>query len=97
MAPWLLSALRLLAGGLAAGGAFEVGQQALQGPIDPRTGSPGLFGGLPFGIGFGGVKRRRRRRRALTHQDKDDIAFLAAAVGEPTARKAALIMIAHNS
>ena len=96
MAPWLLSALRLLAGGLGAGAAFQTGQE-LVGPIDRRTGSPDLFGGLPFGIGFGGAKRRRRRRRALTHQDKDDIAFLAAVVGETTARKAALIMVAHNS
>ncbi len=95
MAPWLLAALRLLAGGIAAGGAFEVGQQLLQGPVDPRTGSPELFGGIPFGIGGG--KKRRRRKRALTHSDKDDIAFLAATVGETTARKAALLLIAHHS
>ncbi len=95
MPAWILSALRLLAGGLAAGGAFEVGQQALSGPIDPRTGSPGLFGGIPFGIGF--KKPRKRRRRALTHSDRDDIAFLAAVVGEPTARKFALILAAHRA
>jgi len=95
MAPWLLSALRLLAAGFGAGAAFEGGQQLLQGPVDPRTGSPELFGGLPFGIG--GRKPRRRRRRALTHSDKDDIAFLAATVGEPTARKFALVIAAHRN
>jgi len=94
MAPWLLAALRLLAGGLGAGAAFEVGQQIFEGPIDPRTGSPELFGiGLP---GFGKKERRRRRRRALTHTDKDDIAFLAATVGEPTARKFALLLASHH-
>lgn len=100
MAPWLLSALRLLGIALGTGAAFEAGSQLLEGPIDPRTGSPGLFGGIPFGIGQvlgGGHKPRRRRRRALTHQDKDDIAFLAATVGETTARKFALILAAHAS
>lgn len=97
MAPWLLAALRLLAGGLGAGAAFEVGQQIFEGPVDPRTGSPELFGG--FGGILGGGRRpekRRRRRRALTHTDKDDIAFLAATVGEPTARKFALLLASHH-
>ena len=94
MAPWLLSALRLLAGGLGAGAAFETGQQLLQGPIDSRTGSPELFG---LGSLFGKEPhKRRRRRRALTHTDKDDIAFLAATVGEPTARKFALLLASHH-
>ena len=95
MAPWLLSALRLLAAGFGGGIAFEGGRQVFEGPIDPRTGSPELFGiGIP---GFGGKKPRRRRRRALTHSDKDDIAFIAATVGETTARKFALLLAAHHS
>jgi len=96
MAPWLISALRLIAGGFGAGVAFEGGQQLI-GPVDPRTGSPELFASFP-GVGglFGEQKKRRRRRRALTHQDKDDISFVAAVVGEPTARKFALILAAHH-
>lgn len=94
MAPWLLSAIRLIATAFGGGVAFEGGRQLLEGPVDIRTGSPELFGGLPFGRE---PTKRRRRRRALTHSDKDDIAFLAATVGETTARKFALIIAAHSS
>jgi len=93
MAPWLLSALRLLAAGFGGGLAFEGGRQIFEGPIDPSTGSPELFGGFPFGKK---PMKRRRRRRALTHSDKDDIAFIAATVGETTARKFALLLAAHH-
>lgn len=100
MPAWLLMALRLIAAGLAGGAAFETGQQ-LVGQIPPGGGEgfglPTLesagFPGIPF---FGGRKPRRRRRRALTHTDKDDIAFLAATVGEPTARKFALLLASHH-
>jgi len=94
MPAWLAAALRLIATGLGGGVGFGVGTQILEGPIDPSTGSPELFGGLPFGLK---KPPRRRRRRALTHSDKDDIAFLAATVGETTARKFALIIAAHSS
>jgi len=43
------------------------------------------------------LKPRRRRRRALTVSDKNDIAFVAAAVGEPTARKFALLIAARSN
>ena len=36
--------------------------------------------------------RRSRRRRALTASDKNDISFMAAVLGEPTARKFALVL-----
>jgi len=90
-----MTALRLLATGLALGGAAEVGARAIPGPTQG-------FGGFgDFGDGVQtfihpGIKRRRRRRRALTHQDKDDIAFLAATIGEPTARKFALLLASHT-
>lgn len=43
----------------------------------------------PFGERGG---RRSRRRRALTASDKNDISFMAAVLGEPTARKFALVL-----
>lgn len=45
----------------------------------------------PFAGGAGGG-RRSRRRRALTASDKNDISFMAAVLGEPTARKFALVL-----
>lgn len=102
MAAWLLQALRLLAVGAVGGAGWEAGQRIV-GPVDPRTGSPELFAearGWDWGDGggIGGVirGRRKRRRRALTYQDKDDIAFLAATVGEPTARKFALLLASKS-
>jgi len=95
MAPWLIQALRLLAGGLGAGAAFETGQSLVSaGGYPPRGGpSPGGFGfadignivlpGDPFG---GKTRRRRRRRRALTASDKADIAFIVGLLG-PAAGK----------
>ena len=106
MAAWLISALRLLAVGIAGGVGFEAGQRILPGPtggvidVFSETGFAGGSSRAPARLSVGGfpvVGRRRRRRRALTHQDKDDIAFLAATVGETTARKFALILAAHSS
>lgn len=63
MAPWMLSALRLL--GITAGGTFAGTQ------IERFTGVD-----IPF-IGDNGEKPgRRRRRRMLTASDVKDIAFL---------------------
>lgn len=92
MAPWLLQALRLMAGGLGAGVAFETGQQAIEGFAD-RGGV--LEGGRVFPAGFAPkfltasgevIKKRRRRRRALTASDKADIAFIVGLLG-PAAGK----------
>lgn len=97
MAPWLVAALRLIAGGFGAGAAFQGGQALVStgGAAGPVPGLSDLFLNIP-GIGEE-RKPRRRRRRALTHSDKDDIAFIAATVGEPTARKFALLLAAHHS
>lgn len=97
MPAWLLMALKLIAAGLGGGAAFEVGQQ-LAGQEPTSGGGFGLpsLGLNGFGTVFGEHKKRRRRRRALTHTDKDDIAFLAATVGEPTARKFALLLASHH-
>jgi len=96
MPAWLLMALKLIAAGLGGGAAFEAGQQLVGQPPGGGFSFPNIgFDG--FGDILGGErKKRRRRRRALTHQDKDDIAFLAATVGEPTARKFALILASHG-
>jgi hypothetical protein len=53
---------------------------------------PDFFQG---GGGAGNRVGRKRRKRLLTHQMKDDLAFIAATMGETTARKAALIAITH--
>ncbi|KKL74634.1 hypothetical protein LCGC14_2062940 [marine sediment metagenome] len=89
MAGWVLSALRLL--GLTAGGAL------IGAGIDPikGTGLALIDNGALVEEGVG-VPKRRRRRRALTASDKNDIAFLAGIVGEPTARKFALILAAQG-
>ena len=84
----------------------------LLGPVARRvaggTGRRALIGGgvgtlgaglLPFGgdddAGAVGL-RRRRRKRALTQSDKNDIAFIAATLGETTGRKFALLIAARN-
>ncbi len=95
MPTWMITALRLILSGLAVGGAAELGARAIPGPTEsfnfpiPGHGDGIVLPGFPH-------HRRRRRRRALTHQDKDDIAFLAATVGEPTARKFALLLASHT-
>lgn len=69
MAPWLISALRMLGLGLGATGAAELGSRAIEGltPID-----------VPFFGELGESKKpRRRRRRMLTAGDVKDIAFLS--------------------
>jgi len=70
-----------------------------------RTALPLALAGTAGAVGIPGVdlfgngddKPRRRRRRALTVSDKNDIAFVAAAVGEPTARKFALLIAARSN
>lgn len=69
------------------------------GPI--RTAVTGVTaGGLldPFSFlgGGNGGGRRRRRKRALTASDKNDIAFIAATLGETTGRKFALLIAARS-
>ena len=84
MATWLISAIRLLAAGAAVTG--------IGGAIESATGLD-----IPFigGNGGGPGGRRRRRRRALTASDKNDIAFMAATLGDTAARKFALIIAAR--
>lgn len=98
MAPWLIQALRLLAGGLGAGAAFETGQGLVSRGEYPTRGGNGGGGGGGFGLAdignivlpgdpFGAkTRRRRRRRRALTASDKADIAFIVGLLG-PAAGK----------
>ncbi|HIB68111.1 MAG TPA: hypothetical protein EYO33_24200 [Phycisphaerales bacterium] len=70
-----------------------------------RKALPLALAGTAGAVGIPGVdlfngngdKVRRRRRRALTVSDKNDIAFVAAAVGEPTARKFALLIAARSN
>lgn len=88
MAGWLVSALRLLGIG--------TGVTAAAGAIESVTGRD-----IPF-LGtsrrdFTGIPRHghRRRRRALTMSDKNDIAFMAATLGDTAARKFALIIAAR--
>ncbi len=86
---WLASAIRLLrtlVPGLIAGEALET------------IGIPGFAGGggfLPGLINGEEPKKRRRRRRALTQSDKNDIAFVAATLGQPAAKSFALIIAAR--
>ena len=68
----------------------------------------GVLGSLPAVIGgtaameildpFGNddTKKRRRRKRALTMSDKNDIAFIAATLGETTGRKFALLIASRS-
>ncbi len=95
MPTWMITALRLILSGLAVGGAAEIGARAIPGPTESFNFPSDRIGAGDGILGFP-HKRRRRRRRALTHQDKDDIAFLAATVGEPTARKFALLLASHT-
>lgn len=86
MATWLFSALRLL--GLGAGVSTAVGiGEAATGINIPFLGTSRA--------GFDHAHARRRRRRALTASDKNDIAFMAATLGDTAARKFALIIAAR--
>jgi len=97
MPVWLLQALMALRAAGVPGRALALG-----GGFGAATIGPGLVSGLipdfgPFRAGGGADGRppRKRRKRLLTHQMKDDLAFIAATMGETTARKAALIAITH--
>lgn len=95
MATWLISALNLLRSGRflagAAAGTIPAAIGIAESIVSPGPTTFG-FGG---GGGGGGVVRRRRRRRALTQSDKNDIAFMAATLGDTAARKFALIIAAR--
>jgi len=93
MAAWLISALAL-ARGLVPRAAPALRRAAL--PAAAAAGGT-IAGGLLLpggGDGMDGV-RRRRRKRVLTQTDKNDIAFIAATLGEATGRKFALIIAAR--
>jgi len=82
---WLSSAMRLLTGGAVV--------SAGAGAIEAATGIDVPFLGSRGGVvGADGRLRRRRRRRALTQSDRDDIAFIAATLGDTTGRKFALVL-----
>lgn len=84
MSPWIAAALTLLSTQIGGGGV----------PFLPAVVDPFEQGGIQL-PGIGGRRRvtvRRRRRRALTVSDKNDIAFVAATLGETTGRKFALLV-----
>lgn len=89
MAAWLVSALRLLGIGTAV--------TAGAGAVEAVTGRDIPFLGTRAAATVMGAVRsvRRRRRRALTQSDKNDIAFIAATLGDTAARKFALIIAAR--
>lgn len=60
------------------------------------TGIGGGLLGLFGGGGDGDRPVRRRRRRALTQSDRNDIAFIAATLGDVTGRKFALVIAARS-
>jgi len=92
MAAWLISALAL-ARGLVPRAAPALRRAALPAAA-AVAGTVG--GGLLLGDGDGvNGPRRRRRRRVLTQSDKNDIAFMAATLGDAAARKFALIIAAR--
>lgn len=86
MVAWMATGMALLAAFLGQGGG---GIPLLPAGIDPFE-QGGLQ--LPW-VGKGRrIATRRRRRRALTVSDKNDIAFIAATLGETTGRKFALLV-----
>lgn len=88
MAGWLISALRLL--GIGAGVSVAAGG------LESLTGRDIPLVGQTTRTVMGAVRAvRRRRRRALTVSDKNDIAFMAATLGDTAARKFALIIAAR--
>lgn len=106
MPVWLISALRMLASGLAVGAGAEAAVRAIPGGLGgiqaSQISGPDLdFGqGLgiphPFGLGPHTGKRRRRRRRALTASDRADIAFITGLLGPSAGSKFAAVIGAKN-
>lgn len=94
MAAWLVSALKMLAGG----GLFAAGTELATSTFGGVSPGPGIFGDVLGGIpGFGQEKKkRRRRRRALTSSDKVDIAFIAGILGKPAGKDIAAIIAART-
>lgn len=94
--PWLISALALLGGSGLRTGAGALARRIAGPAVAIGAGVAGgeALGGLFGGDGDGG-RPRRRRRRALTQSDKNDIAFMAATLGDAAARKFALIIAAR--
>jgi len=84
MPAWLVSALRMLGAGLAAGTGFEIAEGVLDTGVGGFTGRS--TGQGFFGLGGGEPRKRRRRRRALTASDRADIAFIVGLLG-PAAGK----------
>jgi len=97
MPAWILSALRMLAGGFAGGAAFAGGSSLVSGPEQ----YPGQLRGRGADIEgdwthIGGHRlRRRRRRRVLTSSDRADIAFVAGMISKAAAKEFAVVIAAR--
>lgn len=98
MPAWILSALRMLAGGFAGGAAFAGGSSLVSGPeqypgqLRPRGAD---IEGDWMHIGGHPRLRRRRRRRVLTSSDRADIAFVAGMISKAAAKEFAVVIAAR--
>ena len=106
MPPWIVTALRAIAVGIAGGAGAELAVAAIPGGIPagaligPIAGQAGIA--VPGQGGSGGYvdhhgifhtrPHRRRRRRALTASDRADIAFIAGLLGTSAGSKFAAII-----
>jgi len=94
---WILTALRLLGIGAAAGAVSgALGDAPGEGiPFLPAIVDPFQAGGLDlFSRKAGG--KRHRRRRALTQGDRDDIAFITGMLGAPAGKQFALTLAGRS-
>lgn len=91
----MLALLRALAVNAAAFFAGKgVARRAIPLVAGGALGAGGLAAGLALTDG-NGPTRRRRRRRALSCQDRADLAFIRATLGQPAAREALGVIIAR--
>lgn len=82
---WMVAALNAIRGAFP--GAVRLAPRALT-----AAGTVGGLSELGELLPNGGDGKRRRRRRALTQSDRNDIAFVAATLGQPAAKQFALIL-----
>jgi len=98
MAPWIISALALMAPFAVRGAALarRFGRPAALVGAGVAAGNIGIPGVdlFPGGGGAGSVDgpRRRRRRRALTASDRADIAFIESILGKAAGKSFAMII-----